>query len=88
MIHLDTSFLIGALNPGSPEDHRLRGWIRDGETLGMGAVAWAEFLCGPLTQSEMRICSQRSLNHPVTSRPITLRLPAACSMKPEGDEDH
>ena len=58
MIHLDTSFLIGALNPGSPEDHRLRGWIRDGETLGMGAVAWAEFLCGPLTQSEKEFAAE------------------------------
>ena len=58
MIHLDTSFLIRALNPGSPEDHRLRGWIRDGETLGMGAVAWAEFLCGPLTQSEREFTAE------------------------------
>ena len=27
MIHLDTSFLIRALDRGSPEDHKLRGWI-------------------------------------------------------------
>ena len=48
MIHLDTSFLIRALDPGSPEDLELRGWIREGETLGMSTVAWAELLCGPL----------------------------------------
>ena len=53
MIHLDTSFLIRALDRGSPEDHKLRGWIGEGETLGMSAVAWAELLCGPLARSEM-----------------------------------
>ena len=58
MIHLDTSFLIRALDPGSPEDRRLRGWIRDGETLGMSAVAWTEFLCGPLARSEMELASE------------------------------
>ena len=53
MIHLDTSFLIRALAPGSPEDRKLRGWMGEGETLGMSAVAWAELLCGPLERSEM-----------------------------------
>ena len=53
MIHFDTSFLIRALDRGAPEDHKLRGWIGEGETLGMSAVAWAELLCGPLARSEM-----------------------------------
>ncbi len=35
MIHLDTSFLIRALDLGSPEDLRLRGWIGKGETMGI-----------------------------------------------------
>ena len=58
MIHLDTSFLISALDPGSPEDRRLRGWIEDSETLAMSAVAWAEFLCGPLTRSELELAEE------------------------------
>ena len=58
MIHLDTSFLIRALDPGSLEDRSLRGWIEDGETLGMSAVAWTEFLCGPLGQSEMELATE------------------------------
>ena len=53
MIHLDTSFLIRALVPGSPEDRKLRGWIGEGKTLGMSTVAWAELLCGPLARPEM-----------------------------------
>lgn len=48
MIHLDTSFLIRALVYGSPEDKSLRRWLEDGERLAMSALAWTEFLCGPL----------------------------------------
>lgn len=48
MIHLDTSFLILALLRGSPQDDRLREWLRTGEPLGMSTIAWAEFLCGPV----------------------------------------
>ncbi len=58
MIHLDTSFLIRALDPGSAEDRKLRGWIEEGETLGMSTVAWAELLCGPLAPSEMELVAE------------------------------
>ena len=57
MIHLDTSFLIRALHAGSPEDHKLRGWIDEGTPLTMSTVAWTEFLCGPLTESELTLAS-------------------------------
>ncbi|MCZ0936766.1 MAG: type II toxin-antitoxin system VapC family toxin [Gemmatimonadetes bacterium] len=55
MIHLDTSFLIRALVAGSTEDRRLSGWIAAGEGIGMSAVAWAEFLCGPLSPPRLRV---------------------------------
>jgi predicted nucleic acid-binding protein len=48
VILLDTSFLIRALVRGSPEDARLRAWLQDGEPLGIPALAWAEFRCGPV----------------------------------------
>ncbi len=48
MIHIDTNFLIDALVSGSPEELRLVGWLSRGETLAISAVAWGEFLCGPL----------------------------------------
>ena len=57
MIHLDTSFLIRALTRGSREDARLRGWIRANEPLGMSAVAWAEFLCGPVDEAALSVAS-------------------------------
>jgi len=53
MIHLDTSFLIHALVPSSPADRRLRGWLRRGDALAISAVAWAEFLCGPIGDLEI-----------------------------------
>lgn len=49
MILLDTSFLIRALVRRSTEDARLRVWLRDGEPIGIAALAWAEFLCGPVS---------------------------------------
>lgn len=55
MIHLDTSFLIGALVPGSPRNLLLRRWLREGEVIGASAVAWAEFLCGPVTSDQARL---------------------------------
>ena len=57
MIHLDTSFLIGALTPGSREDTRLREWLGANEPLGMSTVAWAEFLCGPVDETALSVAS-------------------------------
>jgi predicted nucleic acid-binding protein len=49
VIHLDTSFLIRGLVSGSPEDRALRRWLRRGDAVGVSAIAWAEFLCGPVS---------------------------------------
>ena len=53
MIHLDTSFLIRVLAPGSQENRKLRAWNREGEALPMSTIAWTEFQCGPLDQSDI-----------------------------------
>lgn len=63
MIHLDTSFLIHALDPESAEDRKLRHWLQEGHPLGMSAVAWAELLCGPLTPSEMEFAAEMVGQH-------------------------
>lgn len=52
-VHLDTSFLIRALRPGTSEDQRLRGFLQQGRSLFIGAIAWAEFLCGPLDERQL-----------------------------------
>ena len=57
MIHLDTSFLIRAFPSGSPEERALEEWVEADETLAMSAVAWVEFLCGPVEPSELEIAT-------------------------------
>lgn len=52
--HLDTSFLINALVPGTAEDQRLRQWIRQGLVISMSSIGWAEFLCGPVAEEDRR----------------------------------
>jgi predicted nucleic acid-binding protein len=49
VIHLDTSYLIRALVPRSIEERRLRAWLRRHEPVRVSSIAWAEFLCGPVT---------------------------------------
>lgn len=49
MTHLDTSFLIRSLVAGSGEDRLLRQWLDAGEHLSASVIAWAQFLCGPVS---------------------------------------
>lgn len=49
MIHLDTNFLIDALVPGSAQEAQMVGWLSSGKSVGISAIAWGEFLCGPLS---------------------------------------
>ena len=49
MIHLDANFLIDAQVPGSTQEAQLVAWLSAGESVGISAVAWGEFLCGPLS---------------------------------------
>lgn len=58
MIHLDTSFIILALAPGSAEDRKLRKWLQNRESLAMSAIAWAEILCGPLPLELVQVAAR------------------------------
>jgi predicted nucleic acid-binding protein len=49
MIHLDANFLIDSLVPGSGQEAALTAWLSAGESIGISAMAWGEFLCGPLS---------------------------------------
>lgn len=51
MIHLDTSSPVRMLKRGSPEARLLEATDRD-EPVVVSAIAWAEFLCGPIEHVE------------------------------------
>lgn len=71
MIHLDTGFLIRALGRGSAEDRALREWLGAGEGIGISAVAWGEFLCGPLGPDEASLAAE------IVGDPVPLGAAAA-----------
>ena len=54
MIHLDTNHLIGLLVRNSPSALAVDQWLAAGESLAASAVAWSEFLNGPVTPEEIR----------------------------------
>ena len=49
MIHFDANFLVAALAENTDAAARLDGWVENGEELAISTVAYAEFLCGPLS---------------------------------------
>src|ERR1035441_6079790 len=58
MVHLDTNYLIQATVAGSPAHAGFRMWSAAGESFGVSAVAWAEYLCGPLDPQGEAIANQ------------------------------
>ena len=58
MIHLDTNFLIDALVVGSVQETQLVGWLSAGQPFQISAMAWGEFLCGPLSASAEALARQ------------------------------
>ena len=77
MIHFDTSFLIRSLLAGSPESERLETWTRANETFAMSAIAWTEFLCGPLDATAVSLATvvvERRLDYTVEAADIAVRL--------------
>ena len=53
MIHLDTNYLIGLLVKGSAAAFEVDAWLAVGESLATSAIAWTEFLNGPVTPLEV-----------------------------------
>ena len=58
MVHLDTNCLVNIHSPKS----RVRFWLleklRLGERVSCSALAWAEYLCGPLSREERELSWQ------------------------------
>ncbi|MBV9182225.1 MAG: PIN domain-containing protein [Acidobacteria bacterium] len=55
IIHLDTSFLIRALVSKTTQTLEVARWINSGAVLRISAVAWSEFLCGPLDSTDLSL---------------------------------
>ena len=55
MIHLDTNYLIGLAVAGSPAAQRVDQWLAAGESLAASALAWTEFLNGPVQPQEIAL---------------------------------
>lgn len=53
-IHLDTNVLILGLATGHPLRTDIARWRRGGAVLATSGMAWAEFLCGPVTADSVR----------------------------------
>ena len=67
MIHLDTNYLIGLAVPGSREAAEVDEWLAAGQTLAVSAIAWSEFLNGPVTLEEIsRVEAVGAGEHPAT----------------------
>lgn len=49
MIHLDTNYLIGLASRGSAVALDVDAWLAAGESFAASAIAWTEFLNGPVT---------------------------------------
>ncbi len=49
MIHLDANYLMLATVAGSPQAQRVRAWLSAGEPLATSAIAWMEFVTGPVS---------------------------------------
>lgn len=72
-LHVDTSFLIRAFIPESPEIELLRKWLTAGRKPMMSSIAWAEFLCGPLSAKHLEKASLIVTEHlPFTTEEATL----------------
>jgi predicted nucleic acid-binding protein len=54
VIHLDTNFIIGAITTPSLVDDRFLPWLAGGEKFAVSAIAWCEFLHGPVTAAQRR----------------------------------
>lgn len=55
MIHLDTNYLIGLAVRGSTPAANVDQWLANGEALGASALAWTEFLNGPVSANEIAL---------------------------------
>jgi predicted nucleic acid-binding protein len=54
VICLDTNYLILGLVSGSRQSREIATWFAAGERLVAPTLVWVEFLCGPVTEAQVR----------------------------------
>jgi predicted nucleic acid-binding protein len=47
-VALDANYLVKGVVRGTAANEQIRGWVTEGYVMTMSAVAWSEYLCGPL----------------------------------------
>jgi hypothetical protein len=73
VIHLDTSFLVRAFIPATPENRRLRSCLPARQPVGLSSITWAEFLCGPVTTLVAEEAAEAMGEPQATSNPTDFR---------------
>jgi predicted nucleic acid-binding protein len=58
MIHLDTRFFLGALQPDSRAARQLETWLKNGEELNLSAIAWFDLLAATFTDAQRQQASR------------------------------
>ena len=48
VVELDSNFLVAVLEPGGSQSEMLQAWAQRGVRIQISAIAWSEYLCGPL----------------------------------------
>jgi predicted nucleic acid-binding protein len=76
MIHLDTNYLIGLVTVPSPVHGQIVAWLKAGETFSSSAIAWSEFLNGPVTPNQRREASERIERRVVPFDAVTAEMAA------------
>jgi predicted nucleic acid-binding protein len=72
VIHLDTNVLVGLAQAETPIVRAVERWLDDREPLGVSAVAWFEFNCGPLDEDAIGL-----IDHVISGRVVAFNAAQA-----------
>lgn len=53
VVHLDANFLVEVAASRPAQTREIERWLREDRAIQVSAIAWSEFLCGPLFEWEL-----------------------------------
>lgn len=77
MIHLDANYLIRGTQTGSPEDAALRRWLETSQPVAASAIAWMEFVSGPVSPTVVESIRHALGGRIVAFTPVEAELAAS-----------